>query len=107
MAWQTPRRNQDGVESQLKFSMLGMRHQPGLRGVDDARLLAWRYRIGGVIEPGAGLDLDEGDQAALSGDDIDLAIGGFETLGQDAVALGHQISRGAGLGREPGFERCD
>ena len=36
MAWQTPRRNQDGVKTELKFRMLGMRHQPPLRGVDDA-----------------------------------------------------------------------
>jgi hypothetical protein len=33
MAWQTPRRNQDGVKSELKFGMLGVRHQPPLRGV--------------------------------------------------------------------------
>ena len=43
MAWQTPWRNQDGVKSQLKFGMLGMRHQPPLRGIDDARLLMRLY----------------------------------------------------------------
>ena len=65
MAWQTPRRNQDGVETQVEFGMLGMRHQPALRGIDDARLLARRHGVGGVIEAGAGLDLDEGEQIAL------------------------------------------
>ena len=54
MAWQTPGRNQHGVESELEFGMFGMRHQPGLRGIDDARLLARRYRIGRVIEAGRG-----------------------------------------------------
>ena len=61
MAWQTPRRNQDGVKSQLKFGMLGMRHQPPLRGIDDAGLLTWSHGIGGVIEAGSCLDLDEGN----------------------------------------------
>jgi len=36
LAWQTPRRNQDRVKTHVEFGMLGMRHQPGLRGVDDA-----------------------------------------------------------------------
>jgi hypothetical protein len=43
----------------LKFGMLGVRHQPGLRGVDDAPLLARRHGIGRVIQRGAGLDLDK------------------------------------------------
>ena len=49
MARQAPRRNQDGVESELQFGMLGMRDQPALSGVDDALLLARRDREGGVI----------------------------------------------------------
>ena len=83
MAWQTPWRNQDGVKSQLKFGMLGMRHQPPLRGVDDARLLARRHRIGGVIEAGAGLDLDEGDQIALPRHQVDLAKDTGDSDGED------------------------
>src|ERR1700738_1301799 len=59
MARQPPRRNQDSVETELEFGVFGVRHQPGLCGSDDARLLARRHRIGGVIEAGAGLDLDE------------------------------------------------
>ena len=43
MARQMPRRNQHGVETQFEFGMLGMRHQPGLRGIDDALLLARRH----------------------------------------------------------------
>ena len=94
-------------KSQLKFGMLGMRHQPALRGIDDARLLARRHRVGGVIEAGAGLDLDEGDQIALLRHQIDLAIGGAEALGEDAVALGHQKGGGAAFGRKPGAEGRD
>src|SRR4051812_16305965 len=64
MPRQPPRRNQHGVETQLEFSMFGMRHQPSLRGLDNARLLARRHRIGRVVEPAAGLDLDEGHEIA-------------------------------------------
>jgi len=39
MARQTPRRNQHGVETHIKFGMFWMRHQPGLGGIDDAALL--------------------------------------------------------------------
>src|SRR6266404_7685077 len=85
MARQAPRRNQHGVETQLEFGMLGMRHQPGLRGVDDSRLLARRHRIGGLIQAGAGLDLDERQQIAPPRDDVDLAIGRAKTLCQDAI----------------------
>src|SRR5689334_563229 len=73
MAWQAPRRNQHGVETHVEFCMLGMRHQPCLRGIDDALLLARRYRPCGVVEAGAGLDLDKGDQIALARHEVDLA----------------------------------
>src|SRR5882757_655351 len=107
MARQMPGRNQDGVETQLEFGMFGMRHQPGLRRLDDARLLARRHRIGGVIEAGAGLDLDEGHQVAPPRHDVDLAIGRAKTLCQDAIALGHQKSGGAAFGGKAGSERGD
>src|ERR1700694_5314518 len=64
MPRQPPRRNQHGVETQVEFGMFGMGHQPGLGGLDDARLLARRHRVGGVVEAAAGLDLDEGQEIA-------------------------------------------
>ena len=54
--------------------MLGMRYEPALRGVDDALLLARRHGKGGIVEAGACLDLDEGDQVAAARDDVDLAM---------------------------------
>src|SRR3984957_21295003 len=90
MARQSPRRNQHGVETQLQFGMFGMRHQPGLRGLDDALLLTRRHRIGGVIEAAAGLDLDKGDQVAPLRHDVDLAIGRAKAPRQDPIALGDQ-----------------
>ena len=78
-----------------------------LRGVDDARLLARRHRIGGLIEAGAGLDLDEGEQIALARHQVDLAIGRAEAFCEDAVAFGDQKGGGAAFGRKPGAEGRD
>ena len=107
--WRGRRRGAISMASKRKFEigMFGMRHQPGLRGIDDALLLARRHRIGGVIEAGARLDLDEGQQIAPARHDVDLAIGRAKALGQDAIALGHQKGGGAALGGEAGAERGD
>src|SRR3954454_6393109 len=91
MACKSFRRNQHGIESHFKFRMLGMRDEPALRGVDDALLLARRHGEGGVVERRARLDLDEGDQIAAARHDVDLAMRRAEALGEDAVALGHEI----------------
>src|SRR5690349_6692500 len=105
MARQAPWRNQDRVETQLQFGIFGMRGKPGLRRIDDARLLPGRYRERGIIERGAGLDLDKGEQVASLDDQIDLAMGRAEPLGEDAVALGEQESGGAAFRGDAGLER--
>src|SRR5258708_37170074 len=98
MARQAPRRNQDRVKTQLKFGMFGMRHQPALRGVDDARLLARRDRERRLVQAGAGLDLDEGYEIAPPGDDIDLAMGPPKPFGENALALRHETGGPAPTG---------
>src|SRR5229473_5817125 len=107
MARQAPRRNQDRVKTQLKFGMFGMRYQPALRGVDDARLLARRDRERRLVQAGAGLDLNEGYEIAPPGDDIDLAMGRPKPFGENAVALRHEKGGGAHLGGKAGAERRD
>jgi hypothetical protein len=87
--------------------MFGMRHQPGLGGIHDPGLLARRHRIGRLVQAGAGLHLDKGDQAALPGDDVDLAMGRAKAACEDAIALGQQQSCGTAFGREAGIERSD
>src|SRR4051794_31593212 len=74
MARQASGRNQHGVKTQFEFGMFGMVRQPGLRGVDDALLLARRHRPGRVIDAGPGLDLDKGNQVSPARNDIDFAI---------------------------------
>ena len=98
----SPRCNQHDVETQLEFAMFGMRHQPRLCRIDDAPLLARRHRIGGLLETGAGLDLDKDHEVAAAGDQVDLAKRRAKTPGQDPIALGDQIGRGAHLGGNAG-----
>src|ERR1700757_4974014 len=105
MARQTPRRNQDCVKTQLEFGIFGMRREPGLRGIDDAPLLPRRHGERGIVERRARLDLDKGQQIAPPDDQIDLAMGRTETLGEDAVTLGEQKGRGAAFGGDAGLER--
>ena len=95
MARQAPRRNQDRIKTQLEFGIIGMGHQPGLGGIDDTRLLARRHRRGGLIQRGAGLHLDKGDQVAPLRNQVELAMRRAVALGEDALALGHQKSGGA------------
>src|SRR5689334_11739287 len=87
MAWKSPRRNQHHVEWQFKLRMLGMRYEPALGGIDDTLLLAVRHGIGGIIEAGTRLDLDESDQIALARHDVDLAMRRAIALCEDTVAL--------------------
>jgi len=75
-------RNQHGIETQVEIGMFRVRHQPCIGGIDDAFLLARRYGVGGGVQRGTGLDLDEGQQAASLGDDVDLTVGCPETSGQ-------------------------
>jgi hypothetical protein len=94
-----PRRNRDRVKTQLEFGMFGMRGEPGLRGIDDPRLLAWRHRKGRLVQACAGLDLDQGQNFSPFSDDIDLAVGRSKAFCQDAITLGHQKSGGAAFRR--------
>ena len=87
--------------------MLGMRHQPGLGCADDPLLLPRRDGIGSLVEAAAGLDLDEGEKLTPPRYDIDLALRGAKPAGQNAIALGDQIGRGATLRRETGAEGGD
>jgi integrase len=55
-----------------------------------ALLLARRHRIGGLIEAGAGLDLDEDDRAPAPHDQVDLAARRAEAARDRAIALEQQ-----------------
>ena len=95
MPRQAPRRNQDCVKTQLEFCMLGMRDEPGLRGIDDAHLLMRGHRVGRFIQRRARLDLDESNQVAPPGDDI--AWSNASPPGADELAALAKAWRGRGV----------
>ena len=87
--------------------MRGVRvvREPDLGGGRDALALALGHRPGGIVEVLARLDLDEDQQRAAAGDDVDLADRAAPAPRQDAKALGDQKSGGAALRRNAGSER--
>ena len=64
------------------------------------RRLVSRDRARRRVEVVARLDLDEGDRRAAPRDEVDLAAGGGEAAGEDAVALQPQQQRGDRLGAQ-------
>jgi len=94
-----PRRDQHRVEPDVAFGVLGMRGEPGASRRRDPVLLSCKKRFGGAIERAARLDLDEHQHAAAAGDDVDLADRAAEAPGDDAIALGDEISRSAAFRR--------
>ena len=99
------RRNQHGVETKFEIGMFGCVISQAC-AVAMMRCVARRDRIGGVIESGAGLDLDEGEKLSPPRHNIDLAMRGAKAR-QDAIAFGDQIGRGAAFCRKAGAEGCD
>ena len=75
--------------------MLGMRHQPALRGVDDPPLLPRRHGIGGFVEIVAGFDFDKRQQLSPPRHDIDLSMRRAKPAGQNAIAFDDQKGCGA------------
>jgi hypothetical protein len=57
-------RDQDRIEADRPLHRIGVRSEPVLRCVDDARLLARGQRFGSIVETLACLDLDENQRAA-------------------------------------------
>src|SRR6476619_89164 len=83
-----------------------MSRMPCLGGGGDAQALAWGHRPGGIVEVRARLDLDEDQQVAAAGDDVDLAHRAAPAPRQDAKALDDQECGRSALGRKAGAE-CD
>lgn len=75
-----------------------MSSEPRLRRGDDPALLPARDRFRGVVEPCAGFDLDEDQQAATPCHEVDLARGAPPPARGNAIALGHEQGSGPSLG---------
>ena len=73
VAWQAAGHAHDDVEAEIKGSGGGMGRKPGGGGTGDAPAAGRGHRLGGFGQARALLDLDEGDEAAAAGDQVDLA----------------------------------
>jgi hypothetical protein len=92
------RRDQHRVEADVLVDIVRVERQPGRGGCRDPALLARLQRFRCGIERGARFDLDKHQHAAAPRHDIDLADRAAKPPRRDAIALRHEIGRGAALG---------
>src|SRR5215471_2944547 len=90
MTRNTAGRHQHGIETDIADAIIGVLREPRLGGGGDAQALAIGDRPCGVVQPVAGLDLDEHQQAAAAGDDVDFADRAPPAARQDAKAFGDE-----------------
>src|SRR5438477_9377263 len=105
MLWHPSGRDQHGVEADVLNARVGMIGKPSFSRRDDACALALGHRPGGVVEALARLDLDEHQEMAPAGHDVDLANRAAEAPGQNAEALGDQERGCTALSRDAEAER--
>src|SRR5215471_21744253 len=98
MTRNTAGRHQHGIEANIADAVIGVLREPDLGGGGDAQPLAIRDRPCGVVQSVAGLDLDEHQQAAAAGDDVDFADRAPPATRQDAKAFGDEKRRRPALG---------
>ena len=73
MHWEAPRPHQHDVEAHFEAGEPRAGQQKGVRGAPDARPLAPVQGLGRRPQVGARLDLDNGEDGAAPGNDVDLA----------------------------------
>src|SRR5690606_2918715 len=101
VARQAPGAHRDQVETQGEAGEVGTAQQEQLGGAHGALALALAERGERLLEIGARLDLDEGEQTAAPGDQVDLAERSAKAPGEDAVAAQAQAPGGEALGPTP------
>jgi hypothetical protein len=84
-------RNQHDVEAQGEASELRAAGEKVLEGPGNAAALARRYGLAGGGQRVARFDLDRGEHAATSRDDVDFAGGDAIAAGQHAIAAQPQM----------------
>jgi hypothetical protein len=94
MARQAPGPHRDEVEAQRVPGEVGAAQQEQLGRARGALPLLQAQRDQSLLEVATRLDLDEGDQTAAPGDQIDLAERRAKAPGDDAIAAQAQASRG-------------
>src|SRR5713101_5742894 len=86
----SPWRDQDDVETDIPRHIVWVFGEPRFCRRDDPSLRAWGDGFGRVIEPFTRLDLDEDQQVAAPGNDIDFAHAGAKAARDHAIAFDEQ-----------------
>ena len=84
---QFARNDGDDIEAPVELVGAPPAGAPDARRRLDPLARAGQYGLDGAVAAGAGLHLDEGEDPAAAGDEIDLAAGRAGAAGEDAVAL--------------------
>jgi hypothetical protein len=92
MTGKPPARNEDGVASQRKPRRPWVSREPHPGGARDSPPLGRADPNRRDLEIGPRLDLDEGDRAAASRDEVDFAARDDEPAREDRIALEAQSS---------------
>ena len=100
MARHHARREDDNIETDFAIGAIGVSRPPQFGGADDTALAAVGHRLHRLLDAIARLDLDEDQDAAPAGNDVDFAERRFPTPREDAVGLGDQKQRRAAFRRK-------
>jgi hypothetical protein len=99
MAGPRPRRNRHDIETQGSFGKDGVAPDIELGGPADALAGLRRHRLKSSCQVAAPLDLDKSNDAAPTGNQIDLTHLGTIAPGENAIAAEHQAEGSQALTR--------
>ena len=97
MTWQAARHEEDGVDADVVSGAHEARRQPFGSDGDAAQAIVIK-RHGGAFIGRARLDLNEGENAAAAGDQVDFAAGHPRAFSENAPAMQSQPPGGQPLG---------
>lgn len=100
MVWPAAGLHDHKIEPQVAIGKGGIALQESKRSAFDAQPLPRGQSLQGQIPLAAPLDLDEGDELPLAGDEVDLPDRAAPATGQDTIALEPQPPGGRPLGPE-------
>src|SRR5207247_10289931 len=96
----SPRHDEHRIEADFGGCVFGMTGEPSLGRRGDPAALAFAHRFRRILEPSAGFDLDEDEDATAPRHDVDLSDRSLPAPRKDAVPLDEKHDRGAGLDRK-------
>jgi len=98
MPGRAPGTDQDDIEADIQSAQTRAGGKKGFGGTPDAPLLAGLKGVGSLFPGRAGLDLDDRNNSAAPGDDVDFPLGNPEAALKNTVTLGPEKPGGEGFG---------